>query len=59
MRNMVILYKDDDNMFFCRQLSPEGIDAVKASAFSRGENYWEDGGTILLDELEEILDKEI
>lgn len=58
MKNMVVLHKDEVGDIICKQLSPFGIDAVKAEAF-RGEDYWEEGGTILLEELEDILDKEI
>lgn len=58
MRNVVVLYKNEDDQIVCRQLSEAGI-AHRKSGKTEGEDYWEEGGTILLDELEEILDKEI
>jgi hypothetical protein len=58
MKNMVVLYKDDAGDIVCRQLAQKGIDELKAGG-DAGEDYWEEGGTILLDQLEDILDKEI
>jgi hypothetical protein len=55
---MVVLYKDEAGDIICRQLAQKGIDELKAGG-EAGEDYWEEGGTILLDELEDILDKEI
>lgn len=59
MRNVVVLYKNEDDYIVCRQLSEKGIESYKAGGGDEGEGYWEEGGTILLNELEEILDKEI
>lgn len=58
MKNVVVLYKNDEDQIVCRQLSATGI-ALRKAGGNEGEEYWEEGGTILLDELEEILDKEI
>lgn len=58
MRNVVVLYKNEDDYIVCRQLSEKGIESYKAGG-DESEGYWEEGGTILLNELEEILDKEI
>jgi hypothetical protein len=57
MRNMVVLQKNDDGSVHCRQLSEEGI--VHAKSTESTDDMWEEGGTILLDELEEILDREV
>ena len=57
MKSVVVLYKDEDGLIYCHKLSEKGKD------FYLGENdddgYWEEGGTIVLSELEEILDSEI
>jgi len=58
MKNMVILQKDDDGNIVCAQIS-EGGKAFVEEGEEGDEQYWEAGGTILLDELNEILDKEI
>ena len=57
MKNMVLLQKDDDGNIVCQQLSEKGRQYVKSDIEDGG--YWEEGGTILLDEIDEILDKEI
>lgn len=57
MKNVVILQKDDNGKIYCQQITKKGIEYMKETDVDNG--YWEDGGTILLDELEEILDKEI
>ena len=58
MRNMVILQKDEDGNIICSQLSEEGKEFVEDG--EEGEvDFWCPGGTILLEELEEILDREI
>jgi hypothetical protein len=57
MKNMVVLQKNEDGNIHCRQLSEEGI--VHAKSTDSTEDMWEEGGTILLDELEEILDREV
>ena len=57
MKNIVTLQKQDDGTILCQQITPKG----KEWHLSDGEDegMWEDGGTIVLDELEEILDREI
>jgi hypothetical protein len=58
MNNMVVLQKDEDGHIHCKQISEAGIEYHLTS--EDGTNgMWEDGGTILLDELEEILDREV
>jgi hypothetical protein len=61
MKNVVILYKNEDGNLYCRQITEAGKAYVEqVEAEGTGEAYyWEEGGTILLEELEEILDKEI
>lgn len=59
MKNVVVLYKNDDGDVYCRQLTEEGKKHMLAEREENETVYWEDGGTILLDELEEILDREI
>lgn len=56
MKNMVVLQKLDDGTIYCQQISPKGKEYLKVY---EDQGMWEEGGTILLDELEEILDKEI
>lgn len=59
MKNMVVLYKNDDGDLHCRQLTEEGRRHVRAERVEGGTVYWEDGGTVLPEELEEILNREI
>jgi hypothetical protein len=57
MKNLVVLQKQEDGSILCQQITPKGkkwyLDGKE------DEGMWEDGGTIVLDELEEILDREI
>jgi hypothetical protein len=57
MKNIVILQKDEDGNIYCQQITQKGIDFINEENEDLG--YWEEGGTILLSELEEILDREI
>lgn len=57
MKNIVVLYKNEDGQIYCQELSPTGQKYVKDNIEDNG--FWDDGGTIVLEELEEILDKEI
>ena len=57
MKNIVILHKDEDGKIYCQQITQEGIEYINNQEEDNG--FWEEGGTILLEELEEILDKEI
>jgi hypothetical protein len=61
MKNIVTLQKDEEGNIYCQEISEEGLKLIKR--INDGEikdtGYWDKGGTILLDELEEILDKEI
>lgn len=58
MKNIVLLQKDEDGHIECQQITPAGIKYMEDNAEIEDE-YWDEGGTILLEELEEILDKEI
>jgi len=58
MKNIIILKKDENGNIFCRQITLKGKELTEKRAFVK-DNYWETGGTILLDEINEILDKEI
>jgi len=58
MKNVVVVYKDEEGLIYCHKLSEKGV------AFYMGEDitdegYWNEGGTILMEELEEILDGEV
>ena len=57
MKNIVMLQKQDDGTILCQQITKKGIEYIDADHEDHG--YWEEGGTILLDELEKILDREI
>jgi hypothetical protein len=57
MQNMVVLYKLDDGTIYCKQLTEKGLEYMNEDTIE-DLGYWEEGGTITLDELEEILDKE-
>jgi hypothetical protein len=61
MNNVVILFKNEEGDLFCRQITKEGIKYMaesKKSGFAE-PFYWEEGGTILMEELEEILDRQV
>ena len=57
MKNVVLLYKKDDGSLYCQEVTQVGIDYMTEPGDDHG--MWDEGGTIVLDELEEILDKEI
>jgi len=59
MKNMVVLQKNEDGNIYCKQISEKGREFHLDPTSEKDEGYWEDGGTILLEELEEILNKEI
>jgi len=58
MKNVVVLYKDEDGEIYCHKLSKKGV-AFYMNENSEDDGYWEEGGTIVLDELEKILDSEV
>lgn len=57
MKNIVVLQKNEDGDVECQQITEKGkqfmLDVLE------DEGHWDEGGTILLDELEEILDRDI
>jgi len=57
MKNIVFLQKNKDGSIYCSQLTQDGKHYIENN--KKKNNYWEQGRTILLDELNEILDKEI
>ena len=58
MKNLVCLQKNDDGKIVCWAISEKGAEFSKAGE-SESTDFWNDGGTILLEELEEILDREV
>ena len=52
-----MLYKDEDDNIYCQQITQKGKEYVEADNDDHG--MWEDGGTITMDDLEEILDRDI
>ena len=59
MKNVVVLQKVDGDIY-CQQVTKAGLEYMEQMAQDGLDNgYWEEGGTITLDELEEILDKEV
>lgn len=58
MKTFVLLQKQDDGTIHCRTLSEEGNKYIHSEGYDELE-HWESGGTILIDELDEILDQEI
>ena len=56
MNNIVVLQKTEDGQIHCRELSEKGIEFHKDEM--EDEGYWNEGGTILLDELDKILSKQ-
>lgn len=60
MNNMILLQKKEDGTIFCSQITEKGKEYVEIfddAGIDKG--YWEDGGTITLDEIDEILNREI
>ena len=58
MKSVVVLYKDEDGLIYCHKLSKKGV-AFYMNEDSVDDGYWQEGGTIVLSELEEILDSEV
>lgn len=58
MKNMVVLQKNEDGNIYCYGITDKGVDFFN-SPLEDDKGYWDDGGTILLEELEEILDREV
>lgn len=57
MKNVVALQKTEDGHIYCKEITDVGLRYLEDTE-GKPDIYWEEGGTILLDELEEILDKE-
>lgn len=55
MNNVIVLYKDEDGDVCCHEITKKGASA----AALEDEGYWKEGETILLDEIEEILNREV
>lgn len=56
MKAIIMLQKLEDGTIYCRRVAPE----YNVNISDCGESpYWEDGGTVVLEEIEELLDKEI
>lgn len=56
MKNLIMLYKTDDGEIYCQEISKKGVEYIEKD--NTGD-YWEEGGTITLDEIEAMLDKEV
>ena len=58
---MVVLYKTEEGDIYCSEITEKGLAAVEAmnSGLEEDDGYWAQGGTIVLDELEEILDRQV
>jgi hypothetical protein len=57
MKNIVMLQKDDGDIV-CQQITKYGIKWMEEHA-GEEDKCWEEGGTILPEELDEILNREI
>lgn len=58
MKNMVVLFKTEDGKLYCKQATKAGLQYSEDSYEGDSSEWWEEGGTILLEELMEILDSE-
>jgi hypothetical protein len=58
MKNMVVLYYNQMGELYCQQISEKGKEVLSAK-FHEDNKYWDEGGVIEFDELEEILNKDI
>jgi hypothetical protein len=58
MKNIVVLQKDEDGDIICQQVTKKGIKWMKKHE-GEEDKCWEDGGSILLDELDDILNIDI
>ena len=56
MKNIAMLYKTEDGLY-CQQITKKGKQYIDEK--TKDEVYWDKGGTITLDELDEILDREV
>ena len=56
MKNVIVLQKLDDGSIYCQQITEKGKEYMKVY---EDQGMWAEGGTILLEEINEILDREI
>ena len=56
MNNIVVLQKTEDGQIYCQELSEKGMEFYNGN--EAVDDYWDEGGTILLDELDKILSKQ-
>jgi len=59
MKNVVTLQINEDGDIYCQQITKKGKEFLKTKNEDNDNGYWEPGGVIILEELEEILKKEI
>lgn len=59
MNNMILLQKNEDGKIYCKAITQKGKEYHLDITAEHDSGMWEKGGTILLEELEEILNKEI
>ncbi len=60
MNNVVALWKTEEGELYCREISAKGIEHLMGATENEtdiADSYWKEGGTIVLDELMDILDK--
>jgi len=59
MNNMILLQKNEDGSIYCKAITQKGKEYHLDPTAEHDDGFWDKGGTILLEELEEILNREI
>jgi hypothetical protein len=60
MRNIISLYKDDDGNILCRYITQKGKEYVEECIkTNKLADYWGEEAVITIDEIDELLDKEL
>ena len=57
MKNVIVLYKNEEGDIMCQSITPEGF--KMSESLEEDQGYWHEAGKIELDEIEGILDQEI
>jgi len=61
MKNIIVLQKQANGTIYCAEISEEGVKHMEEALEEGCEDplYWKEGGTITIEEIEEILDKNL
>lgn len=57
MKNIILIQLDDDGTIQCQEITPEGKQYMLDT--EEDNNYWTEPKSIYLDEIEDLLQKEV